>query len=223
MLLLLFPQTAPLGLPLNTGAALADCLYRLGFQSASDLNTAPWLTATELQQWSDRAAQNLAVHTGVFLTFDTSVPITPGIAQYALPTGHTYTVMAALGQANRVLRITPAVELWALDSNWQAASCDPVAVPNPSRCSLDAGALGTATLYPVPVSNDTLAQVLQQVPAQTVTLPLPQVLQSYFSDSMVLGARRKESDHRLPEIADHLEQRLKLMDAILIHLYGSGA
>lgn len=220
MLLLLIPEVAPIGLTLDTRIALADTLYRLGFQNPSDLNIAPWLTAAELQEWSDRAADHLAVATAVFLTFDESIAVAAGTALYTLPTGHGFTVLAALVGANKVLRITPAVELWALDSNWQAAAADPVA--GPLRLALDAGALGTATVYPVPVAADTLAQVMQQDPVSKATLPLPQVLQGYFSDAMVLGARRKESDHRQAEVADHLEQRLLLYDKVIQHLYGAG-
>lgn len=217
MLLLLIPQgTAPIGQTLHTQASQVDALYRLGFQNASDLNQAIWLTSAELQHWSDEAVSHLAAVAGVFLTYDQSVQVAAGTAQYSLPTGHVYTVLAAFN--NGILWITPVAELWALDADWQATAGN----PDPKRCSLDAGGLGTATLYPLPTEPGTLSQVLQQVPASTGVLPLPSVLQDYFTYSMLAGARGKESEHAQPEMAQHYRERLKLYDQVCEHLWGPG-
>lgn len=223
-MLLLLPQgVAAVGTPLATQASLVDALYRLGFQSAADLNQSDWLTAAELNQWANRAVKHLAVRTGIFVTFDDSITVAPGTAQYDLPEGHIYTVLAAVG--TKLLWITSVGELWALDTSWAATDASNTADELPERASLDAGGLGTITLYPIPVAAGTIAQVLQQMPVgenaqATMVLPLNPILQAYITDAMLEGARRKESDHRAEDMADHYAERMKLFEAVCENLWG---
>ena len=116
-----------------------------------------------------------------------------------------------------MLRITPVRELWALDGTWPAT-------PGPAaRCSFDAGSVGTITLYPVPTAGGTLSQVCQEFPADGSTeLALPAVLQDLFSYAMLAGARGKESDSAMPEMAAHFGERVKLYEQIAEHLWGPG-
>lgn len=204
--------------------SLADIWFRLGFLSPDDMNVDDrWVTIAELYQFGDDAAKRLAFALGLFMQYDASVAVTAGTAQYALPTGHTLTVLAWLVYAGlplQLLRLSTVGQLFALDANW------PTTTGNPVRLSLDAGGVGTATLYPVPLSNATLAQVLQAYPADVLagasSLPLSPVLQDYFSYCLLSAARGKESDQAMPEMAKHFGERCKLYEQVMEHLWGPG-
>jgi hypothetical protein len=198
---------------------IADVVYRLGFQNATDLDAAgTWVTSTELYAWADEAVKAISYRNGVFVTLDASIGATAGTAVYQLPTTHVYTLQAWL--ASQELRLTPVRELRALDATW------PVSTGPSMRCSFDAGSVGTITLYPNPSASGTLWQLCQEYPndvalgASTILLPTP--LQDYFSYAMLNGARGKESDGAELEMADHFEARVDLYDQIVEHLYGKG-
>ncbi len=136
----------------------------------------------------------------------------------------TFTVFVALIVApplvvQRFLRPTSEAELFALDATW------PLTSGAPTRISLDAGGDGTATLYGIPVADGTLAQIMQQVIPGTLasgasTIAMPSVLQDYFTDSIIRASRSKESDFRMPEVSDHLAQRMALYETVIKHLFG---
>jgi len=224
MLLLLIPQgPAGTGPPptvsgLDVAASLADVIYRLGFQGLNDFGAEPWVSTDELYQFADEAAKKIAYQSGVFLTLDASITVTPGTAVYELPATHVYTLAAALG--NAPLRITPVRDLWALDANWAATS-------GPStRCSFDAGSVGTISLYPSPTAGGSLNQVCQEFPPQVQAgasaIALPTVLQDFLSYAMLAGARGKESEAAMPEMAAHFAERCALYEQIIEHLWGAG-
>ena len=198
--------------------SLNDVVYRLGFASMADFTQAgSWVTGDELFEWADEAIKHLAYTASVFVTFDNSVSVSAGNSLYVLPSNHVFTLAAWLGGAN--LRITRQADLYALDADWPAVSGPP------TRCSLDAGRVGTLTLYPNPTAGGTLSQVTQEFPAATVasgatTVPLPLIFQDYLSYAMLRGARMKESDSRDLAMADHYDQRLKLYEQLFEHLYG---
>jgi hypothetical protein len=219
VLLLIIPQgTAASGLDLAN--ALGDVLYRLGFQGVADITGGAdqYVTVAELYQWADEGAKKLSYAAGVFVTVDTSITVASPTAVYALPGTHVFTLMAAL--AGVPLRITPVRELEALDATWPATS-GPA-----TRCSFDAGAVGVVTLYPLPTVGGTLAQICQEFPATIAqgssTLGLPTVMQDYFSYAMMAGARGKESDAAMPEMAAHFEERMKLYEQVARELWGRG-
>jgi hypothetical protein len=204
---------------LDTSNSVADVLYRLGFTGAGDIAAAGgFVTVTELYQFADEAAERLAYESGVFLTFDTSITVTSGTAVWNLPAAHVFTVMIWLGSS--LLRISTVGELFALDGVWSATSGPSV------RASFDASGVGTVTLYPNPTVGGTLSQVCQLFPATIAlgssTVSLPTVLQDMFSYFMIAGARGKESDAAMPEIASHCEERIKLYIQICQHLWGEG-
>lgn len=229
MLLLLIPQGAP-GTPppaqpanvLDVALSLADVVYRLGFQSLKDFGAATWISTDELYEHADEAVKKIAYNSGVFITLDTSVDVTAGTGVYALPATHVYTLAAALLAElgpPRVLRITPVRDLWALDGSWPAT-------PGAStRCSMDAGSVGTITLYPLPIENAELQQVCEEFPGQVEdgasTVALPTVLQDYLSYAMLAGARGKESEAAMPEMAAHYRERMDLYEQIIEHLWGA--
>lgn len=218
LVLLLAPQGAA-AVALDVEAALEDVVYRLGFGSRAELAAAAsWVTETELYQWADEAAKRLAYRAGVFITVDTSITVTPSTAAYNLQANHVFTLAAALG--GTPLRITSVRDLWALDGSWPATS-------GPAqRCSLDAGAVGTITLYPKPTAGGTLEQICQEYPgtveAGSSELALPTVLQDYFSYAMLAGARGKESEAAMPEMAAHFAQRVAMYEQVIEHLWGPG-
>jgi hypothetical protein len=211
------------GLVLDTLAAYNDALYRLGFSGARDIVSTSWVTETELFQWADEAAKRLSYEAGVFVTYDNSTNVLAGTAAYALPATHVFTVSAALLYVGwlQLLRITPVGALFALDAAWTAAPPG-----DPVRLSMDAGGPGTATLYPGPANNATLGLVAQEFPGTVSlgasTLPLPMVLQDYFSYVLLRGARLKESESRMEEMARHFDERIKLYDSIMKAYFGAG-
>jgi hypothetical protein len=208
---------------LDTANSVADVIYRLGFVNAGEMTSSSWVTSTELYQWADEAAKRLARETGAFVTYDASISIAPGSATYSLPSTHVYTLMAWAvypDGSGQLLRLTSAGQLWALDANWQTTVGDSV------RASLDASGPGTLTLYPIPISAGTLAQLLEQFPstitAAASTVLLPTVMQDCFSYRLLAGARGKESPHADLAMASHFAQRADLYTQIAAHLWGEG-
>lgn len=210
----------------DTAACVADVLYRLGFQNSTDIAAAAsWLTTDELYSYADEAAQRLAYVSCVFVGFDDSVAILAAAASglYPMPAAHVYTLAAWLG--GKSLRITPVRELWALDSTWAATTGDR-GPDGLQRLSLDAGAVGSATVYPIPATAGTLAQLCVLAPAaitaSSSTVALPTVLQDYLSYCMLGAARLKESDAMMMEMGDHFAERAMLYEQVIRHLYGAG-
>ena len=208
---------------MDVANSVSDVTYRLGFVNAGEITSTSWVTPTELYQFADEAAKKLARDTGAFVTYDASIAISAPTAAYALPSSHVFTLMAAAIYVNgtiQILRMTAVRDLWALDANWQTTAANPV------RASLDAGAVGTITLYPAPVSNATLGQVLEEFPATIAsgssTVSLPAVLQDMFTYEILRGARAKESPNAMPEMAAHFGERARLYGQICDHLFGPG-
>jgi hypothetical protein len=203
---------------------IADAWFRLGFLSAADQATAGnWVTIAELYQFGDDAAKLLARESSVFLSYDNSINVVAGTPQYSLPASHVFTVTAWLVYAGlplQQLRPTTVGQLFALDANWSTSVGDSV------RISLDASSVGICVLYPIPVANSTLDQVLQEYPATVAlaesVLAVSPVLQDYFTDALIQGARGKESDSAMPEVAAHMAQRRALYEQVIQHLWGPG-
>jgi len=176
------------------------------------------VSAEDLYKLADEAAKRLAAKAAVFIQWDNGITIQSGLALYSLQTRHMFTLLAASGQ--QLLRLTAVGELYALDSRWPAASGDP------KRCSLDAGAPRTITLYPIPVSGAALGQILQEYPPEVTedaaSLPLPSILRDYLTYAMLAGARGKESEAAMPEMAEHFGERVKLYERVIEHLWGAG-
>jgi hypothetical protein len=203
----------------NAANCVADVWYRLGFLSQADIDASgTWVASSELYQWADEAAQKIAYASGVFITLDGSITVTPGSGVYALPAAHVFTLQAFLTAGT--LRVTPVRELEALDATWTATT------GIPTRCSMDAGSVGTVTLYPNPTAADTLTQICEEYPptiasgSSTVALPTP--LQDYLSYAMLAGARGKESDAFDQAMSEHFSERVALYEQIVEHLYGCG-
>jgi hypothetical protein len=202
-----------------------DLWFRLGFTDQADLDAGTgFVTNAQLYQYIDDRVKVLARTCSVFLTYDASIAVTPGTAVYALPAGHVFTEGAWLLYASaplQLLRLSTVGQLFALDAAWSEAAEGP-----PLRLSLDAAGANNCVLYPGPSADATLAQIIQQLPATVAAgasvLPLSPVLQDYFTDAAIAGARSAESDSAMPEIGDHLKERMALYEAVLIHLFGGG-
>jgi len=204
-------------------ASLLDCLYRLGFQPAGDIGPTSWVTPAELLQFADDAAKKLATEHQLFIVWDTSIAVLAGTALYSEPAAHIATILAAFFPAFgpvQMLRLTSQRDLWALDGNWPTTGGDP------QRLSMDAGPIGSATLYPNPVGAGTLGQVLQEWPAAVVagatTIALPTVLQDLFTYAQLAGAKGKESDRSDMDMAKHYQSRVDLYEQVCAHLWGAG-
>jgi hypothetical protein len=176
----------------------------------------------DLYQWADEAVKKLSYGVGLFVVYDNSVTVSAGTAIYNLPATHVFTLMAAVIDADGIhlLRLTPVRDLWALDAMWEATS------GTPARASMDAGAVGTVTVYPTPTAGGTLAQICQEFPGAVAqdssTLALPTVLQDYFTYALLAGARGKESDSAMPEMAEHFTARMRMYEQLAEHLWGPG-
>ncbi len=204
-------------------ASVNDCTYRLGFMPYGDIGPSSWVTPNELLQFGDDAAKLLSRITSLFLTYDNSTNVVAGTPQYDLPAAHVFTVTAWLvspAGAVQQLRLTTVGQLFALDAAWTATQ------GNPTRLSMDQGAVGIGTLYPNPTADATLALVFQAfptiAPGQT-TLPISVVLQDMITYWMLKGARGFESDNRMDDMAKHFSDRFDLYTAVAQHLWGSGA
>jgi hypothetical protein len=206
--------------------SLNDAIYRLGFQSLADCAANGYVTPPELYQFADDAAKHLSYQVGIFTGLDTSMPVTAGVGVYSLPADHVFTLLAWVApQAGvgsiQLLRATPVGNLFALDNTWATTAGES------KRYSLDAGSVGTITLYPVPITSGTLEQICQQFPGTVAAgasqlAAMPSVLQDYLTYAMLAGGRGKESDSALPEMAAHFGQRLNLYDQLIEHLWGPG-
>ncbi|HWE51402.1 MAG TPA: hypothetical protein VG273_16540 [Bryobacteraceae bacterium] len=209
---------------LDTASCVTDAVYRLGFENSSELTSSSWVTQAELYQFADDAVRKLAWKHGLFIVYDNTISVTAVAgAVYTLPAAHVFTLLAWLAYSGGpvLLRLTTVRDLWALDGAWPAAAAAP-----PVRASLDAGAVGTITLYPPPNASSTLCQVCQEAPSTVAsgasTIQLPLVLQDYFTYAMLAGARGKESDAAVPEMAAHYRERVAMYEAVFDHLWGPG-
>jgi len=91
---------------------------------------------------------------------------------------------------------------------------------------MDAGSVGTITLYPNPTVGGTLFQILEEFPATlqvgSSQMYLPTVLQDFFSYALLAGARGKESPSAMPEMQAHFKARCDLYEQVIEHLFGAG-
>ena len=209
------------------GCDVTNCInelwFRLGFLNADDMaRDDRWVTLNELYQFADDAAKALARSTSLFLVYDASIDVTAAGATYALPPGWVWSESAWLVYAAgpvQLLRLSTVGQIFALDAQWSAAA------GNPLRLSLDAAGVGNGAIYPAPVAGATLAGVLGVCPptvtASSSALPLSPVLQDYFTSLMLGGARGKESDSQMADVADHCQERAKLYEATIAHLWGA--
>lgn len=224
MLLVFLPQvawdgTSPAGYDLTL---LSNTLLsRLGAASWDDLT---WLTEEEVFSFFDEAAKRLATHCGAFVDRDASAQLVKNQAQYANPAGWVSTIHASAGVTPNRLRPASASDLTALDATWQTTPCGSAL---PSRYSLDAGPLGTITVYPLPGQNgQPLAQIYHRFPpdlspSQTL-VPLSAPVADYFLYFALMRARGKESEGAMPEVAQHASARCQMYEQIFLSYYGRG-
>lgn len=212
---------------INAFVSALDAIFRLGYQTYSDAQASgAYATDAELFQFADDAAKLLAYRVGVLMSLDSSVTITAGVSVYNLQGNHVFTVYAwvaplpNVGGSVQLLRATPVNNLFALDDTWASSSGEA------TRYSLDAGSVGTITLYPTPVNSGILNQICQEYPAtvsySNLFIDLPYVLQDYLTYSILAAARGKESDQAMPEMAAHFKERTKLYEQVCESLYGPG-
>lgn len=204
---------------ISTALCISDSWFRLGFLSLVDLNVPTWVTPAELYQFADDALKRLARVTSIFVTYDTSVVVALGISFCQLPAGYVFADSAWIVGGTQ-LRITSTADLFALDQAW---SLTPGA---PRRISFDAAGANRAALYPVPIGSGTLGIVMGAVPATVTsaapTIAVSPVMADYFTYAMIAGARGKESDSAMPEVAAHIQERMTMYESIFTQLWGKG-
>lgn len=208
---------------IDVANSIADSWFRLGFLSATELNTGDfWVTAAELYQFGDDAAKKLAYSVGIFSVTDASISVVSGTSSYSLPAAHVFTLLGWIvysGQPLQLLRPTTVGQLFALDGNWATTT------GSSNRISFDAGSVGTATLYPQPIQNGTLNQICQEfqsVALSASTLTISPALRDMLTYALLAGARGKEGDSRMAEMADHFQKRVDMYMAVCDHLWGPG-
>jgi hypothetical protein len=211
---------------IDVANCVADSWFRLGFESAADMAAAAWLAPSEPYQFADDAVKRLARTTALFLTYDASIAVTPPTSTYALPAPRAFTESAWLnygGGSNPIqqLRPTSTADLWALDAGWVNAG------GSPARISFDAAGPSNAVLYPAPGAGAaTLWQIMGLVPPTIAsgasTLQVPAVVADYITCAIIAGARSKESDSAMPEVAAHLGERMRLYEAVFQSYWGTG-
>jgi hypothetical protein len=197
-------------------ATAAEFLSRAGVLSWADLN---WCTEDEIYGYFDEATQKLA-EMGLFVSSNTQT-ITAAAPQYACAPNWLHSLHVSVN--GQQLRPTSVAELVAYDSLWLALICEPGELPY--RYSLDAGALGTITLYPQPSAAAEL-ETIDHVSAETITpaqtlAPIPSVLSDYFLYFALQRARGKESPYQMPEIAEAAGQACALFEQVFTQYWGN--
>jgi hypothetical protein len=220
MLLLFLPQGGggPTAAGFDLSQTVNTLLSRLGASSWTDID---WLTEAEAYSYFDEAAKRLAQIAGVFVERDASISLLPSVARYNAPDGWISTIHVSAGSTR--LRPVSVAELRALDWQWQQTKG---AV---QRYSMDAGPLGTITVYPLPLSAQhgvALPVIYHRYPAEiseTQTLaPISAVIADYFLYFALNRARGKQSDSAMPEMAAHAKQRVSLYEQVLTAYFGEG-
>ena len=206
----------------DLSATATELLSRCGVVSWTDAN---WFTLAEVCSYFDEAANKLATM-GLFCAQNTQ-DLTPGTAEYTLGLDWLDTVIASVN-GSRLLP-SSAADLEALDSNWMSASCTNGQYPG--RYSMDAGPIGTITVYPMPVALvPAVTQELETVdfvtaatitPSQTLA-PINPLLADYFLYWALWKLRGKESPYSLPEIADFAQEKCQQFEAIFAKYWGAG-
>jgi hypothetical protein len=199
----------------DLSATAAEFLARAGVVSWTDLN---WCTQAEIYSYFDEAAQRLAT-LGLFVARNTQT-IAASTPQYACAANWLDSLHVSVN--GQQCRPTSVAELVAYDSTWLALFCE--AGELPYRYSMDAGPLGTITLYPQPAASAELETVDHTTaatitPAQTLA-PIPAVLSDYFLYFALKRARGKEGPYQMPEIAEAAEQACELFEQVLASYWG---
>jgi hypothetical protein len=215
VLLAIIPQ-GPAIAGVDLANTITNILPTLGATSLADLD---WCTQAELFQWADEAAKRLSHRIGVFVARDTSTKLTAGTAVYPTPTGHVDTIHVTVVPTTKLLP-SSVQELASLDSTWPATS-GPA-----TRYSMDGGGNGTILVYAIPTAAGVLAVImheyLPQIQAGASAIPVCSPVADYFGYTMLAGARRKESDHTMADMADHFDQRVEMYEKVLTHYFGEG-
>jgi hypothetical protein len=225
MLLLFFnPQGAGIA-GVDIAQVIDEMLPTLGATSLGDVS---WCLAdgSEFYQWADEYAKRLAHRCGVFVERDTLTTVEPGTAVYPVPEGHIDTIHVSIttsGGDGTPLRLRPSTvrDLNALDATW------PTTTGIVTRYSMDAGGVGTITLYQNPSSSGNagmLAVIFHQFPAAIAlgssVVQIASPIGDYFQYGMLAEARRKQSEGAMPEMADHFDQRVAMYEQVMLKYWG---
>lgn len=222
-MILLFPQAGqagggqgPVAAAVDLRLAIADVETALNAAGAGDL--AQW-TEADLWEWFDEAAKRLARGFGVFVERDASTAIALNVANYTLPARHLSTIHASIAGVS--LYAVNVQELEAKDAAW-------VETQGPTDSFLmDTAGMTAARVYPAPDAFTTgaLALIFHRFPpAVTVsnyTLSAPAVIRDYFAWHALAEARGRQSDAKMPEVAEHFAKRAGLLEQVIAEYWGN--
>lgn len=197
-----------------------ELCVRLNATNTSDL---VFWTEAELYQRISEALDRLAGASNLFCETDDSTAVAATQSLYPLPSAHLAIIMVALD--GNVLTPASVAELEALDADWAESAA---ASTNADVTHWVGDALGTEYLglYKIPAASGTLLIVLSRAPtaltAKAPSMSLPAPLADYLALGALADARGKEGDARMPEVAQHLQERMKLYDQIIQAYWGGG-
>lgn len=221
MLLLLLTPAQPVPTPaayVNFALAANELWPPLNAAGPAD---AVFWTETDLYDWFNQAAKQLAIRGRVFTRYDhTSIVIATGTAAYVIPDDQINTVQADMN--GLVLRPRNVQQLEALDNDW------PSTTGAPNSFAQDTQGMRQLTLYPKPTvgSNGKIVGLAIEVFPDDLTsaaaiLALPQCLREYFT-FFALGEARltKETRAQMPEIAKWCKSVVSMLDGVVAEYWG---
>jgi hypothetical protein len=115
-------------------------------------------------------------------------------------------------------------ELEALDSDWEETAVS--GGGSVTHWVGDYLGLRFLRFYPIPATSADVLLVracLPSIPtAKSAGVAIPAPFADYLALATLRDARAKQGDARMPEVAQHIDQRLKLYDQVVQAYWGGG-
>lgn len=206
-------------MPLDFSQAIPSLCARLNSRVAGEL---VFWSEAELYQRASESQKRLARLANLFVMSDESLDVVADEAIVALPARHLATLLVALD--GHLLTPASVLEMEAFDCNWE----ETLAATNLEVDSWVGDYLGQnfIRLYRIPVDSGNLLMVVALYPEDiTAVLPktlIPEPLGDYLALAALMEARSKDTDARMPEVAAHLGERLKLYEQAIAAYWGGG-
>lgn len=174
----------------------------------------------QLINFMDEAAKHLSRSSMMFVERDTSQNTAPGTPSYTLPSRHNATVHVSVGGVP--MRPGTTVEMEARDQGFQTTP------GTPDHWYEDDQATTAISLCPVPNFVAQLAMVCSMFPPDldqaqlNVLLQAPAPVAIHLQYSVLAKAYGKESETEEPDLAQHCQAHVALLEQLFTHLYGEG-
>jgi hypothetical protein len=197
----------------NISTVISELLPTL---NASSVGNLIWWTQTELEGYGDEVVQKLTRENRLIAAVQSTLILTPNLAQYDLPAQHVATLQVIAGSL--VLEEKTTAEMEALNPAWMTeANVNPLywigdAIP------------GKLLLSPIPTLSGSYSTVYlahaNEVTAAAPSADIPSVLSEYVFLSMAARALRKETRGSKPEAAAAIEQMMAPLGEIIDGIWG---